>query len=525
MTRHLITLLILTTIISGCKNGNNTYKLMERADSLVAKEQEDSALYMLASIDTTTLKSAKEKAYYNLLQTCARYRRWYPINSTSAIAYSVDYYRNANDTKKLARALYYKGMVAYELGDTETAITCLKEAEHIEDKSENSDILNYIYINLANINLHTSNYNTALQYAKISLEMAKRQKDKNIICLSLDKISTIFNAKEQHDSALFYAIKAIPYIKYLTKEEKVSALANIAASYFNQGYLGKAELYIKQSLAVEPTAHAYYILGSIYLEQGKDTEAEALWNKAINTGSPEVKAEAMLWMADLKKESGEYREAAELMAKAEALGDSISRAKEPEGTLRLQAAMEHAEAKRKAEGRLTAAVVTLIAVAITLASLAVYLRRKANMTKRKLVEIQELTGKYEQEISRLSRSKAENEKRINSLNRKMETLREKRAAIIGHGRKRYEEIKGGGTVAGWRKEDFEAAIEYCRTVNPEAVDCIENCHKRLTPYNTFFLLLPHIGVTDDDIPHAMNMSAGAVRTMKYRLKDKHAEQG
>lgn len=525
MTRLLIIFLILSTIISGCKNGGDTYKLMERADSLVAKEQEDSALYMLASIDTTALKYAKDKAYYNLLRTCARYRRRYPISSTRNIDYSVDYYRNANDTKKLARALYYKGMVVYELGDTKTAITCLKEAEHIEDKSENSDILNYIYINLANINLHTSNYNTALQYAKISLETAKRRKDKSIVCLSLDKISAIFSSKEQHDSALFYAIKAIPYIKSLKSEEQASALSNIAANYFNQGYLGKAELYIKQSLAVEPTAHAYYILGSIYLEQGKGAQAEALWSKAINTGSPEVKAEAMLWMADLKKEAGEYREAAELMAKAETLSDSISRAKKTEDMLRLQTAMEHAEAERKAEGRLTAAVVTLIVVAITLTILAVYLRRKANMTKRKLAEIQELTGKYEQEISRLSLSKAENEKRINSLNHKIETLREKRAAIIGHGKKRYEEVTGGATVAMWRKDDFEAAIEYCRTIMPGTVNDIESCHKRLTPYNTFFLLLPYIGIADDDIPRVMNMSAGAVRTMKYRLKDKHAEQG
>ena len=522
MTRLLIILLILSTITSGCKNGGDTYKLMERADSLVAKEQEDSALYMLASIDTTALKYAKDKAYYNLLRTCARYRRRYPISSTRNIDYSVDYYRKSNDARKLARALYYKGMVAYELGDTETAITCLKEAEHIEDKSENSDILNYIYINLANINLHTSNYNTALQYAKISLETAKRRKDKSIVCLSLDKISAIFSSKEQHDSALFYTIKAIPYIKYLTKEEKVSALANIAASYFNQGQVTEAERYIKQSMAVEPTPYAYYILGSIYIEQGKSAEATALWDKAMRTGSPEIRAEAMLWTADMKKEAGEYREAAELLAKAEALDDSISKRKETESALRLQALTERAEAERKAGNRLTAAIIIMLAIAAMLITLAIRLHKKMNMTKKQLSYIEELTGKYLQKINELNASKAENEKEINSLNRKITTLREKRAAIIGHGRKRYEEIQEGGTVTAWKKEDFEAAIEYCRTIMPETVNGIENSHKRLTPYNVFFLLLPHIGIADDDIPHAMNMTRGAARTMKYRLKDKGA---
>ena len=69
-------------------------------------------------------------------------------------------------------------------------------------------------------------------------------------------------------------------------------------------------------MAIEPTPYAYYILGSIYIEQGKSAEATALWDKAMRTGSPEIRAEAMLWTADMKKEAGEYREAAELLAKA-----------------------------------------------------------------------------------------------------------------------------------------------------------------------------------------------------------------
>lgn len=518
MSRHLTLLFLLIIIIAGCKNSSREYALMGKADSLITKEQEDSALCILSSIDTTALKHDEEKAYYNLLQTCARYRRWYPISSTATIDYSVDYYRKANDKRKLARALYYKGVVAYELGNTETAITCLKEAEHIENKSGKSDILNYIYINLANINLQTSNYITALQYAKSSLNTAEKRKDGNLICLSLDKISTIFNAKELHDSALHYSLKAIPYIKHLTKEEKADVLSNIAASYFNQKMFAEAELYIKQSMAVEPTPYACYILGSIYIEQGKSAEAAALWDKAMSTGSPEIRAEAMLWTADMKKEAGEYREAAELMAKAEAINDSISKRKETESSLRLQALTERAEAERKAGHRLTAAIIIMFAVASVLITLTVRLHKKINLTKKQLADIEELTGKYLQKINELSVSKAENEKEINRLNRKIATLREKRAAIIGHGRKRYDEIRDGGTVATWKKDDFEAAIEYCRTIMPETVNGIENSRKRLTPYNVFFLLLPHIGISDDDIPHAMNMTRGAARTMKYRLK-------
>lgn len=81
------------------------------------------------------------------------------------------------------------------------------------------------------------------------------------------------------------------------------------------------------SLSIKPTSYAYYILGNIYLAQEKESEAFVLWDKAMSKGSPEVKAEMMSWMADIKKEQGEYREAAELMTKSKAMKDSIEQSK------------------------------------------------------------------------------------------------------------------------------------------------------------------------------------------------------
>lgn len=522
MTKHLVTLLLLATVIAGCGGRNDAYALMEEADSLISREQEDSALTMLNSITPDQLKTDKDRAYYNLLQTCVQYRLRLQISSTSEISKSVDYYKAAGNRRNLARALYYKGMVANEFGNVEMALTCLKEAEHTIPKYEKSDVLNYIYANLAKINNNTNNYETALNYAKNSFKTAEKRQDKSLICLSLDIMGMAYGNIEKYDSALYYAEKAIPYIKYLKREEKAGLLSSVSAAYFNVGRLYDAKRYIRQSLAVEQTPHAYYILGSIYLEQGKGDEALALWRKAAETGTPELRAETMLWTADLKKERGEYRESAELMAKAEALKDSISRAKDTENMLRLQADMRHADTERKAGERLAAIVVVAVLVATVLVVLSVYYRKRAGKAKRRLAEIGKLADKYRQRIDELSSSKVENERVINRLKRKMETLRRERAAIIGRGLKLCEDIKGGGTVTTWKREDFEAAVEYCRTMWPEAVNEIESGYKRLTPYNTFFLLLPVIGIADNDIPHAVNMSPGAVRTAKYRLKGKRS---
>lgn len=522
MTIKKFFLLFSVTIFLGCGNSHSDYAILEGIDSLLAKEENYHAYERLVNIDPTDLMSEKDKAYYYLLYTITLVRLQEISVEDTAIDTSIRFYDQINDGEKLARSLYYKGMAMTMNGDNEEALSCIKKAESIVDGTKASLLLNYICINLSSINNEIGNSNTALKYAKKSLGVAIKCKNGEMACLSMNKISNAFTNLEQHDSALFYAEKAIPYIRYVNTKYKASILSDISASYFNQNYMHEAQRYVIQSLETCPTSHAYYILGIIYLEQGKGDEALALWRKAAETGTPELRAETMLWTADLKKERGEYRESAELMAKAEALKDSISRAKDTENMLRLQADMRHADTERKAGERLAAIVVVAVLAAIVLAALLAYYRKRAGKAKRRLAEIGKLADKYRQRIDELSSSKVENERVINRLKRKMETLRRERAAIIGRGLKLCEDIKGGGTVTTWKREDFEAAVEYCRTMWPEAVNEIESGYKRLTPYNTFFLLLPVIGIADNDIPHAMNMSPGAVRTAKYRLKGKRS---
>ena len=410
-------------------------------------------------------------------------------------------------------------MTIYERnGDIKKVIECVKKAEYIAENAGEEALLNSIYANLSTINYHTRNFNTALDYAKKSLDLSKKLGNKKMIGLSLNKISNAFTNLMQFDSSMYYSNKIIPYIKYIKSKEYVGVITNISADFYNQKKFDEAEKYVKMSLSIKPTSYAYYILGSIYIEQGKESEAFELWNRAMSKGSPIVRAEVMSWMADVKKEQGEYREAAELIEKSKAMKDSIEQSKNTEKMLSLQNEIDKAEAARQADMKLkTAAVAATVAVA-ALALLLVVHRRKINRSKKRLGEIERLTDRYRKEIDELSLSKDEHERKIGSLSRKLDTLREQRAAIIGLGQRRYEEIIGGGNTAEWKKADFEAAVEYGRTLMPEDIAAIEKSHRRLTPYNTFFLMLPLAGLSDSDIQRAMNMTAGAVRTMKYRLR-------
>ena len=520
MKSKLFAFFFLLAVTAGCVGGSRTYKRMVMADSLIMNEKEDAAMEILGAISNGDLKTEDERAYYNLLVTCARFRLYLPISSDSVLDESITYYKQTGNKEKLARALYYKGVIFFEFGKTEDALRCLKEAENMAKSMGNPTILNYIYMNLGTINSAIGNYVTAISYAKKSFTEAEKRGDKGVMCLSLDRIGTCFNFMNQNDSAFYYTLKNIPYVEYLKEEEKPDVLVDIAASYFNQKDFAKAEHYVRQSMAVEPTAHAYYILGSIYIMRGEAAKAWTLWNEALRTGTPELRAETMSWMADMKKEVGEYKEAAELMAKADSLNDSIRAAKEAENLLKMQDVMERDASERGIWSVFSAVVCVAVGIALVLAVLALWQRNRLGKAKRAIADGDSKMAELQGKIGELSASEKADKKEIGKLERKIGVLREKRAAILGRGRERYDGIVGGGTVAGWNKDDFEAIIEYCRTVMPDTVNSIEQSYRRITAYNVFFLLLPSLGVSDGDISRVMCVSAGAVRTMKYRLKGK-----
>lgn len=117
----------------------------------------------------------------------------------------------------------------------------------------------------------------------------------------MNKINAAFNCMGKIDSCLVYSQKTIPYIKYLNKNDKLEVLTNISIGFVNKGLYDEAILYAKKSLEIKPNAHAYYIIGSIYFERGENRKAWQLLNDALTTNGLELKAEVLLWMADLKK--------------------------------------------------------------------------------------------------------------------------------------------------------------------------------------------------------------------------------
>lgn len=517
MTKIILCLILSVLILTNCSNDNDTHEKLSEIERLLEKEKYELAMNNLSDINVKRLNE-ENKAYYDLLMTQANFCLDKQTDSDSLINESIRFYEENNNKILLAKAYYYKGITCYQRGNKSEGINLIKKAEHLAKGTSDLNFITKIYINLSFINIDTGNYQTGLSYAKKALQTARKANNKILVALSMNKINAAFNCMGKIDSCLVYSQKTIPYIKYLNKNDKLEVLTNISIGFVNKGLYDEAILYAKKSLEIKPNAHAYYIIGSIYFERGENRKAWQLLNDALTTNGLELKAEVLLWMADLKKEEGKYKEASELEERALATKDSIKTKQQTEHMLSLQNNAERKAADEQAQNRLVIAIsaVMVVAAAVMISMLA-YNRRRRNATKRQIEDISRTTEQYRQKISELDKEKDKNEKEIEKLNKKIESLKERRMTILGHGRTLYDELEKGGKTITWKKDDYEAVIEYYRTIDPKTIESIERNYKKLTPYNIFLLIMINKGKTNDEIMQTTGISYSALRTMKHRI--------
>ena len=524
MAKIIFCFILSVLILTNCSNDNDTYKKLSEIERLLEKEKYELAMNNLSEINANRLNE-ENKAYYDLLMTQANFCLDKQTDSDTLINESIRFYEESDNKILLAKAYYYKGITCYQRGNKSEGINLIKKAEHLSNGTGDLNFITKIYLNLSFINIDTGNYQTGLSYAKKALQTARKANNKVLIALSMNKINAAFNCMGNIDSCLVYSQKTIPYIKYLNKSDKLEVLTNISIGFVNKGLYDEAIYYAKKSLEIKPNAHAYYIIGSIYFERGENGKAWQLLNDALNTNELEVKAEVLLWMADLKKEERKYKEASELEERALATKDSIKTKQQPEHMLSLQNDAERKAADEQARNRLVIAIsaVMVVAAAVMITMLA-YNRRRINATKRGIEDISRTTEQYRQKISELDKEKDKDEKEIEKLNKKIESLKERRMTILGHGRMLYDELEKGGKTITWKKDDYEAVIEYYRTIDPKTIENIEHNYKKLTPYNTFILLMANKGRTNNEIMQTTGISYSALRTMKHRISKMKNEE-
>ena len=164
--------LILLSAPSCSDRGGRVSTALSAADSLMMTRPQ-AALDTLNGIDSTEVRKmmSRDRVFYTLLTTEARYKCYLPVAKDTAISEAVGYYRRRGPENRLARALTMQGAVLSERGDPEGAMAAYKEAEPIVDKGDNKELAGLLHTRIGEL-YHTTfsdaadaifHYRTALQ--------------------------------------------------------------------------------------------------------------------------------------------------------------------------------------------------------------------------------------------------------------------------------------------------------------------------------------------------------------------------
>ena len=126
--------LFLMLLLASCSHSFNS--TLSDAN-LIMEAAPDSALTLLGEIDTASLQSESDRAFYNLLSTQARVKCDVPVTSDSLISASAAFFSQNGPDSLAMRALFYQGIVLRDNGDNKSAINPLADAYDLAVKMGN----------------------------------------------------------------------------------------------------------------------------------------------------------------------------------------------------------------------------------------------------------------------------------------------------------------------------------------------------------------------------------------------------
>jgi len=533
-------------LIFAC-NGIQVSERLDQVDSLVVREQYDSACALMKDIAKTP-KTDEEQAHYYLLETQLGYLTNQPLSSDSLLDIAIIYYNKVRNQHKLADAYYYKSYRSRINQDYPRAILYCKEAERHSKHTYDTRLQYKIVENLAYLNGRCENDLLQLHYAKKALSTAMKARKGNWIAYSYNLISFSFANLGQCDSSFFYVQKTIPYIKYISDTDKATFLMNIGVLY-KESNKEKAKEYFEKALAYDDLPEILEHLADIYYSEGNKEKAYNLWKKALTKDSKYEKDNLVYSILSYDIEHGNMEEASKNLDEVIAIKDSMIYMLRNDTIKDLQLRFDHEMAMHEADKKLISTQRLILGLIILLGIMVIYIiiRKKKQEALEKeyqmqlyaytteinkletvrdnaQAQIKDLEGRKEidrQKICKLEEDVRDAEDAIEKYNKDIKKLLDDKASRLNHGKLLYDHIMNGGTTSGWNTKDDSDFVYYYSSINYEAYHNIIKVKRvsDLTNHNKVYLILKEAFQKEDkEVRRIMGLSQEGLRSIRMRTK-------
>ena len=151
-------------LLVGCSTDEQTLQLIEQAESVMI-DHPDSALRVIRSVDTETIRGEEDMAHYRLAMAEAMYYNRLTPNRDSIAQPLFDYYLKSDDHAMRARAMYQHALVMQSDGENAKAMYSLLEAEKSLEHVDNPRLAGLVHRTKGDIyGLESLYYNALVEY-------------------------------------------------------------------------------------------------------------------------------------------------------------------------------------------------------------------------------------------------------------------------------------------------------------------------------------------------------------------------
>ena len=487
-------------------------------DSLIVKEQYDSACVILNEFDNVSM-SAEDQAHYYLLKTQLGFITNNPLPSDSLLDLAITYYNKVEDKEKLANAYYYKSYRSEINEDYSQAIMYSKEAERLALGVNNKRLLYKISESLAYLNGLCENNILQLKYAKKALNLAQDIQNKGWMAISYNIISYTFFNLGQYDSALVYVERSIHYIDYVYDIGKAQYLTNIGL-LFKDDNPKIAKEYLEKALTYDEHPGTYEHLADIYYAEGKKDEAYQLWKKALTINGRYEKDNIILSILSYDLERGKLDEASKNLDEVIAIKDSIITVLKNDTIKDLQMRFDQETAIRRHEEMASNWQKWLLVAILLVTLLVAYIIIKRYRERNRMQEAQMQIIDLMNQIKALEATGEKDSEAVRLLNEQVSETMNQEDVSLQQGKQLYDHIIDGGNVSSWRKKEFEQFIDYYTAIDYMTVNRLKKTRRKekLTTHNLFFLLLKEMGYEKKEIARILGIGDTSVNTLNTRTK-------
>ena len=170
-----IAVVAIIVFVSSCAS-KEAKRIMDTADA-VMWTRPDSALAVLESIDTLSLKTKAQRARYSLLYTMALDRNHRDIPDLRIIKPAASYYERHGSNDDRMKMYFYLGVAQYDTGDPESAIASYLRAKEYSFHSDNLVFKGIISSSISDVYLWNNNNSESILYCKEACDYFVQAKD------------------------------------------------------------------------------------------------------------------------------------------------------------------------------------------------------------------------------------------------------------------------------------------------------------------------------------------------------------